>query len=87
MLGNWHWSCKESPCVQEENIDNRKNKNGWFVISMAILKLKQNTVEEIFNFHMFLHVSRKKPNIDNSEEKKMVCISMAILKQDMVEEF
>ena len=37
---------------------------------MAILKLKQNTVEEIFNFHIFLHVSRKKPNIDNSEEKK-----------------
>ena len=53
---------------------------------MAILK--QNTVEEILNFHMFLHVSRKKLNIDNSEEKKkMVCISMAILKQDMVEEF
>ena len=52
---------------------------------MAILK--QNTVEEILNFHMFLHVSRKKLNIDNSEEKKMVCIIMAILKQDMVEEF
>ena len=63
----------------------KKNKKWLVCISMAILK--QNTVEEILNFHMFLHVSRKKPNIDNSEEKKMVCIIMAILKQDMVEEF
>ena len=57
-------------CPGRKHRQQKKKKNGWFVISMAILKLKQNTVEENFNFHIFLHVSRKKPNIDNSEEKK-----------------